>query len=53
MRAYAEANTAGASTKTGNNLIAKNMQKAGKTQRQINNALKRAEKLPNAKVTRV
>ena len=53
MRAYAEANTAGSATKAGQNLIARNMKKAGATQRQINAAQKRAAKLPNAKTTRV
>ena len=56
MRAYASGNksgTYGSGTKKGQATIAANMQKAGATQRQINNALKRAAKLPNAKTTRV
>lgn len=53
MRAYAEGNTAGSGTKTGQNLIARNMKKAGATQRQINAAQKRAAKLPGARTTRV
>ena len=56
MKVYAKGNssgTYGSGTKKGQATIAKNMQKAGATQRQINAAQKRAAKLPNAKTTRV
>lgn len=56
MRAYASGNksgTYGAATKKGQKLIADNMTKAGKSQRQINAAQKKAAKNPNNKVTRV
>lgn len=56
MRAYASGNksgTYGTGTKKGQSTLAANMKKAGKTQRQINYAQKRAAKLPNAKVTKV
>lgn len=53
MIAYAEGGTASSTSKTGQNLIARNMKKAGATPRRINAAQKRAAKLPNARVTKV
>ena len=57
MRAYAEGlrkgQTAGSGTKAGQSALAANMKKAGKTTRQINAALKRAAKLPNAQTMKL
>lgn len=56
MKAYANGNssgTYGSSTRRGQQTIRDNMTRAGASQRQINNALRRAQRNPSGRVTRV